>query len=109
MTMHAFCETAETSAWGRALASRASHGTAIATQDEIKAVEAEGPKAVKAVSTAAADFMEWANKEKVSAQKIKLTLGAMGVAMGNKHLKTVVASLSDSQITMLRGKLDAAA
>ncbi|NBT36125.1 MAG: hypothetical protein EBT03_11445 [Betaproteobacteria bacterium] len=103
-TMNAFLETAETSAWGRALASLGYHGSSIATQDEIKAVETD--QKVAAVSTAAVDFMKWANSAKVPAQKIKLTLGAMGVAMGNKHLKTVVASLTDEQIQTLRGKLD---
>lgn len=104
-TQHAFVETAETSAWGRALAAIGYTGQQLATKDEVEAVAPDSK--VKEPSTKAQEFMEWANSEKVPAQKIKLTLGALGVAMGNKHLKTVVASLSDEQIDVLRGKLNA--
>ncbi|NBV77922.1 hypothetical protein EBR66_07185 [bacterium] len=94
---------AETASWGRALASIGLGGKQIATSDEVSQVQ-EKP-VVASVSVAAAEFMAWANKEKIRPDKIKLCLGAMGVAMGNKHLKTIVASLTDEQIQTLRGKL----
>lgn len=94
---------AETASWGRALASIGLGGKQIATSDEVSQVQ-EKPVVVN-VSAAAAEFMAWANKEKIHKDKIKLCLGAMGIAMGNKHLKTLVTSLTDEQIQTLREKL----
>jgi N-acetylglutamate synthase/N-acetylornithine aminotransferase len=94
---------AETASWGRALASIGLGGKQIATSDEVSQVQ-EKPVVVN-VSVAAAEFMAWANKEKIHKDKIKLCLGAMGIAMGNKHLKTLVTSLTDEQIQTLREKL----
>jgi len=95
---------AETSAWGRALASLGFFGHSIATQDEIS------PKppttSSNELSAAGQQFVADVTKKKVAGEKIKLALGAMGVAVGNKRLKTIVASLSDEQIQTLRGHLN---
>lgn len=102
-TQQAFVETAETSAWGRALASLGYGGQQIATKDEVQAVAPEAKP--DALSTAATEFIAWVAKEKVPADKIKLTLGALGIAVGNKRLKTVLTGMSDEQIAVLKGRL----
>lgn len=102
-TAMSFVEACETSAWGRALASLGYHGSQIATQDEIQSVAPE--KSPEALSDTATEFIAWVSKEKIPAQKIKLTLGAIGISAGNKSLKTLLKSMSDEQIAQLAEKL----
>jgi len=102
-TQYAFLETAETSAWGRALASLGYSGQQIATKDEVDAVTPD--KKPDALSVAANEFIAWVSAEKIPADKIKLTLGSLGVSVGNKRLKTVLTSMSDEQIAVLKEKL----
>ena len=96
-------EVGETSAIGRALAMLGLGGD-IATRDEIQAKGAVEPK-VNALSVAANEFIAWVSAEKIPADKIKLTLGSLGVSVGNKRLKTVLTSMSDEQIAVLKEKL----
>ncbi|CAB4171767.1 hypothetical protein UFOVP1346_34 [uncultured Caudovirales phage] len=93
---------AETSAWGRALASIGYGGKHIATVDEIGKEEVS-----TGLTPVATELLTWIAKRKVPADKIKLNLGAMGVAVGNKRLKTVLTSMSDAQVLVLKERLDA--
>jgi len=93
----------ETSSWGRALASIGLAGRHIATVEDLTANGTVKPSNV--LSPAGQGFVSWTAKEKVPADKIKLALGAMGIAFGNKRLKTIVASLSDEQVAILRERL----
>jgi len=94
---------AETASWGRGLASIGLGGKEIATSDEVAQVATK--PVVDALSASATEFIAFVSKEKIPADKIKLCLGAMGVAVGNKRLKTVLASMNDEQIQTLREKL----
>lgn len=98
-------ECAETSAIGRSLANLGMGGH-IATVDEIQAKTTKpDAKPVQDLSVAATELIAWVSSEKVPADKIKLTLGAMGVAVGNKRLKTVLSGMTDEQIVSLRERL----
>jgi len=90
---------AETASWGRALASIGFGGKKIATVDEVSQVQQV--KTPDSLSAGATEFIAFVAKHKVPADKIKLCLGAMGIAVGNKRLKTVLAGMTDEQIQTL--------
>jgi hypothetical protein len=95
---------AETASWGRALASIGFGGKKIATVDEVSSVSSV-KTTVDTLSPSATEFIAFVAKEKVPADKIKLCLGAMGIAVGNKRLKTVLAGMTDEQIETLMGRV----
>lgn len=93
---------AETSAWGRALASIGMGGKKIATADEVK----QPVKESEEMSPAAQEFVAWFKKQKINPDDLKLAMTAMGIAVGNKRFNTVVKTMTDEQVASLKEKLN---
>lgn len=96
-------ENCETSVWGRALASIGMGGKKIATTSELAGTQVVAPTVE--MSEAATEFVKWFKRQKITPEALKLTLGAMGVAVGNKRFNTVVKGMTDDQIVALKGRL----
>lgn len=88
---------AETSAWGRALASIGLGGKRIATVEEIKEPVTD--------SKVGDEFIAWAKRQNLKRDDLKLALTAMGVSVGNKLPSTVIKTLTDDQIVSLKERM----